>query len=493
MPHFSSQTPLVSVIIPTYNLAQYIVETLESVLMQTYANMEVIIIDDGSQDHTDEVLAPYMDKIIYVYQDNQGISTTYNNAIAMAKGELVCFLEADDYWTTTDKVQKQVDLFLADPSIDYNLTGWQDVDPSGEKILNIVTFWDRAPNLTIHEWFLWLPTRLQCLMVTKACLVDIGGFDVKYRYAMDVELFLNIAVSGYKGSWLREITTAYRIHPISTSHTKRVQQGDEAMAIIEYYVHHDSLPEDIRKASKVYLFFKYLLFMRSTVLNGYPDDALRYAKKSFDNVWFAREYSVYDLATYTGDNFSYSPEQMTEYPEVIQLLRRAFPMADEVILSYRLSIETDTLLHWWVCIWWRYYHYMTPENIETPIDRHEQIFRDYAIAYYQDKSIEEIIHIARFSILASPLQVNERSISAIDLFWKELKDYKIISATADASHLIDLYTAIATRALYFQEWDIVRQALAEAVKHTQLQTIGKLSKFGLSFAGFIGRKIIGRA
>jgi glycosyltransferase involved in cell wall biosynthesis len=253
----SKNMPLVTVIIPTYNLAHYIVETLDSILMQTYTNMEIIIIDDGSQDHTDEVLAPYMTKITYAYQENLGISRTYNRAIEMAQGEYICFLEADDYWITKDKVEKQVALFQDNPSIDYILTGWEEVTPTGDQILNTVKIWEKAPELTTHDWFLWMPIRLQCLMIKKNCLLSIGGFDAKYKYAMDVDLFLKIVINGFQSEWLREVTTAYRIHPVSASHRKRIEQADEAIAISEHYINLESHPPEIRNARKLYLFFQY--------------------------------------------------------------------------------------------------------------------------------------------------------------------------------------------------------------------------------------------
>jgi glycosyltransferase involved in cell wall biosynthesis len=219
----TTDMPLVTVIIPTYNSARYIVETVESVLMQTYANMEIVIIDDGSQDHTDKALAPLMPQITYVYQENQGSPSARNHGIQIAKGEYICFLDADDYWITADKVEKQVAILQADPSLDYVHSGWYDVNVAGE-ILNTTAIWAKAPNLTLYDWLHYSPIRLQSFMVKRQCLQDIGGFNTNYPVAQDAELFFNIASKGYKGTWLQEITTAYRIHPDSISHRKRIEQ-----------------------------------------------------------------------------------------------------------------------------------------------------------------------------------------------------------------------------------------------------------------------------
>jgi len=74
-------TSLVSVIIPTYNSAPYIVDAIESVLAQTYQNLEIIVVDDGSNDNTREVLVRYRDKITYLYQENRGVSAARNRGI----------------------------------------------------------------------------------------------------------------------------------------------------------------------------------------------------------------------------------------------------------------------------------------------------------------------------------------------------------------------------------------------------------------------------
>jgi glycosyltransferase involved in cell wall biosynthesis len=99
--------PLVSVIIPTYNSAEFLLETLESVFAQTYQNLEVILVDDGSTDGTRRLIEPYLSRLTYVYQDNAGESSARNHAIEMAQGEFLAFLDSDDTWLP-DKLEKQL-------------------------------------------------------------------------------------------------------------------------------------------------------------------------------------------------------------------------------------------------------------------------------------------------------------------------------------------------------------------------------------------------
>lgn len=92
--------PRVSVVIPAYNVAEYIAETLDSVLAQTYKNYEVVVVNDGSPDteNLEKVLEKYLDKTAYLKQKNKGAATARNTGIENSRGELIAFLDGDDVW-----------------------------------------------------------------------------------------------------------------------------------------------------------------------------------------------------------------------------------------------------------------------------------------------------------------------------------------------------------------------------------------------------------
>ena len=94
----TTHDPMVSIVIPTYNRAQYVTLAIDSVLSQTYARREVIVVDDGSLDGTAHALSPYRDHIRYIRQDNQGPAAARNTGITAARGEWVAFLDSDDEW-----------------------------------------------------------------------------------------------------------------------------------------------------------------------------------------------------------------------------------------------------------------------------------------------------------------------------------------------------------------------------------------------------------
>jgi glycosyltransferase involved in cell wall biosynthesis len=107
--------PLVSVIIPTFQSARYIVEAVESVLGQTYAPIEIIVVDDGSTDDTRERLRPYFDRLRYVYLENSGPSKARNHGVRLARGELIAFLDADDRWLS-NKLETQIRCLMNEPT-----------------------------------------------------------------------------------------------------------------------------------------------------------------------------------------------------------------------------------------------------------------------------------------------------------------------------------------------------------------------------------------
>jgi glycosyltransferase involved in cell wall biosynthesis len=102
--------PLVSVLIPTYNCAQFIKEAIESVLIQEYDNLEIIVVDDGSTDNTREIVERFGMSIKYFYQNNSGISSARNACLEHVSGEYIAWLDADDYWLP-GKLKAQIEYF----------------------------------------------------------------------------------------------------------------------------------------------------------------------------------------------------------------------------------------------------------------------------------------------------------------------------------------------------------------------------------------------
>src|ERR1044072_7097933 len=115
-----TEQPLVSVIIPVYNGARFLLAALESVFAQTYRPFEVIVVDDGSADDSGRI-AQSFSGVHYIRQANQGVAAARNTGIEAARGEFYAFLDQDDLWTP-EKLRLQIQHMLNHPDLGYTLT-----------------------------------------------------------------------------------------------------------------------------------------------------------------------------------------------------------------------------------------------------------------------------------------------------------------------------------------------------------------------------------
>jgi len=182
---------LVSVIIPTYNCAHLIESALNSVLAQTYAEFEIVVIDDGSTDHTKTVLEKFDGSCRYLYQPHSGPSVARNAGIRHSAGELIAFLDADDAWRP-DKLASQVARFNHNPKIGLLESGYYICNaqlkplryhPSarlrGRVYESMLTTYN-APNSST-------------VIVKRQLLEQAGGFDPSFCVLEDYDLWLRIA------------------------------------------------------------------------------------------------------------------------------------------------------------------------------------------------------------------------------------------------------------------------------------------------------------
>ena len=131
---------LISVITPTYNCANFIGETIESVQAQTYQQWEMIIVDDRSTDNTKEIVEEYVkadDRIKYTcLEENSGAAVARTTAMELANGEYMAFLDSDDIWSE-DKLEKQLS-FMKEQDIAFSCTAYEQIDEKGEPINKII-------------------------------------------------------------------------------------------------------------------------------------------------------------------------------------------------------------------------------------------------------------------------------------------------------------------------------------------------------------------
>ena len=185
--------PLVSVIIPTHNSAQYLCEALDSVLTQTFKDYEVLVVDDGSQDQTKDLLDQYYPMVRYTFQPHSGPARARNNGIQQATGEFIAFLDADDIWLPT-KLERQVAHLQQNPDTacvftEHGLFDSKGVFRHSVGKRTLLMKGDLIRNIFRHDGVA-TPT----VMVRKTVLADVGYFDEELITAEDENLWMRIAM-----------------------------------------------------------------------------------------------------------------------------------------------------------------------------------------------------------------------------------------------------------------------------------------------------------
>ncbi len=237
--------PRVSVIIPTYNTQDYICEAVDSVLNQTLKNIELIIIDDGSTDNTLSVLKPYFHTIRYIRQENSGPSVARNRAINEARGEFVAFLDSDDYYLLTTKLEEQLACFDADNYLDIVHAGLRVVYEGSSKYADR-ELWRNCPTLDLEGWLKWKPVFLGAMMIRRESLLQIGGFDTRFPPSEDAELTLRLGLMGCKATWLKKIVVGYRQRSTSIS-SNAVKQAKALKGVMNNFFSLPNVPPKLKK------------------------------------------------------------------------------------------------------------------------------------------------------------------------------------------------------------------------------------------------------
>jgi hypothetical protein len=246
-------TPRVTFIVPCYNYGRYVVQAIDSLLGQTFEALEVIVINDASPDDTAPVLARYADnprvRVVH-HEQNQGHLRTYNEGIAMARGEFIGILSADDYCTSPDALRRQVAVFDANPVVGMVYTGHLLVEEGGATTRVLPSPHDSVRvGLDEFRRLLWgndVPH--SGTLLRAAVQAELGPYDMRLPHTGDWDMWLRTAAKHDVG-YIAEPLFAYRMHRKNMRHTAvRVQQaGDEGVLALEraFAALPESAPPDI--------------------------------------------------------------------------------------------------------------------------------------------------------------------------------------------------------------------------------------------------------
>jgi len=210
--------PLVSVIIPTYNRADLVVQAVESVINQTYGRMEIIVVDDGSTDNTREVLEKYQEKINYIYQERSERCRARNKGFAHCRGDYMAFLDSDDLWLPT-KIERQVEALNEKPDVGLVYTGVEFIDTHGNPYDGDLS-WDAPKRQVLYEDLMTnniVTGTTSSAMIRRTCFEKVGLFDESMNTCEDLDLYRRIA-RYYKFHKIDFPLVKFRIHPGNTQH-----------------------------------------------------------------------------------------------------------------------------------------------------------------------------------------------------------------------------------------------------------------------------------
>ena len=212
--------PLVSIIIPAYNVEEWVAEAVDSALAQTYPRVEVVVVNDGSTDGTAEIIAGYGDRIVVVEQENRGLGAARNSGLRAAHGSLIGLLDADDIWLP-ERLDAVVPLLMARPEIGMVTSNSYVMEGSTPTLKQCYGDRRKHPfpareedqlDEIAHRNFLFVS------VVFRKDLVDrFGGFDGTMRRSEDYELWTRFLVNGARAAYVPDSLGYYRVRPGSLS------------------------------------------------------------------------------------------------------------------------------------------------------------------------------------------------------------------------------------------------------------------------------------
>jgi glycosyltransferase involved in cell wall biosynthesis len=210
--------PFISVIINNYNYARFVGAAIESALAQTYPHKEIIVVDDGSTDESRTVIQQYTDRVKIVFKENGGQASAFHAGVAAAQGEVICFLDADDYWApqVLERVAARWDDTVA-------IVEWrvECVDSAGKPIgrtlpLKRPAEGDLRPVLLRRVYYPWTPTSGNAF-ARRALEAVLPLDETLWRISADLPLLLAVPFYGNL-AFIDETLTYYRVHGANLYH-----------------------------------------------------------------------------------------------------------------------------------------------------------------------------------------------------------------------------------------------------------------------------------
>lgn len=225
----SCQSPLVSILMPVYNSEVYLAEAIASMLGQTYSHFEFLIIDDGSTDHSWEIVQRYAaqdSRIKAIRRENRGLPRTLNEMIKLASGDLLARMDADDV-SLPDRFALQVEFMRQHPQVVCLGGAYDRIDEKGrfldhynppESNAELQQYLLRGMTLILHP----------SAMLRRSAVDQVGGYDERMVGSSDLDLWLRLGEVGEVAN-IPETLVKYRLHPGSITYKRQQRQTQDAL------------------------------------------------------------------------------------------------------------------------------------------------------------------------------------------------------------------------------------------------------------------------
>lgn len=243
--------PLISVIIPAYNAEEFIAQTIESVLSQTYQNIEILVVDDGSTDTTAEIVKSFAQKdkrITLLQQPNAGVAVARNLAYLHSKGEYIAPIDADDIWYPQN-LEKQVECLTKSESFVGVAYSWS-LDINEEGLLT-GGFYNSTIEGSVHDALVYkyFIGNASSSLIRRACFEKVGGYNCKFKLenaqgCEDWELHLRIA-QYYQFKVVPEYLVGYRQIASSMSCNYEAMAKGHSLIMEDVRRYHSKVPEKV--------------------------------------------------------------------------------------------------------------------------------------------------------------------------------------------------------------------------------------------------------
>lgn len=255
--------PLVSIVVPVYNQGQYLDEALQSLLAQTYRNIEIIALDDGSTDATSEVLKKYTGRLYWESQSNIGQSGTLNKGWQMAKGELLSYLSGDDA-LLPEAIATSVDYLTRNPGAVLSYCDFTLIDPHSRPIRQVTT-----PDFNFRRMI----TDVICPpgpgpLFRRSAFEKAGLWDPQYRQMPDYDYWLRL---GLQGEFVRiqQVLANFRVHVSSQTFSQASEdRAEEPVRIIQGFFENPAVPVGLQSLRAQALSRAYLVSAQLHVRSG---------------------------------------------------------------------------------------------------------------------------------------------------------------------------------------------------------------------------------